>query len=115
MPVPEGGLTLYRLLRHADARLEDFEPEWTRPQAQLRRIPELFWASASHWLTLEQAVVRSTRRPAFVARIELEPDSLIRVALTERAAGDFRQGHVDAWAYPRQLLSAVADVTRVKV
>jgi hypothetical protein len=108
VPVPPGGLTLYRLLESESPRLEDFEPVWTRPQAQLRRIPELFRVSISHWLELEQALLASERRLAFVARLELEPDPLVHAALTEQEA----RGHVDVWANPHVLLRAVADVVR---
>ena len=112
VPVPAGGMTLYRLLRGSTPRLEDFEPHWTRPQAQLRRIPDLFRTSVSHWLELDQAAKRSTTRVAYVARVELAPDPLIRVALTEHLGGRREAGHVDVWAYPRQLLSVVAGVAR---
>lgn len=111
VPVPEEGLTLYRLLRGADPRPEDFEPTFTRPQAQIRGIPELFRASVSHWLLPEQAAAWSTQPTYRVARLGLRADPLIRVALTERIGGDERIGHVDVWAYPRALLEAVVDVS----
>lgn len=110
VPVPVEGLTLYRLLRGADPRPEDFEPTFTRPQAQIRGIPELFRSSVSHWLSPEQAAAWSTQQIYRVARLGLRPDPLIRVALTERAGGDERIGHVDVWAYPRALLEAIVDV-----
>ncbi len=115
VPVPEGGLTVYRLLRGPEPRLDDFEPHLTRPQGQLRGIPELFRVSVSHWLRPEQALARSSSRVAFLARVHLRPDPLIRVALTERAEQEFRRGHVDVWAYPRRLLALVVDVARFAV
>lgn len=110
VPIPAGGLTLFRLLRSASPRIDDFEPDWTRPQARLRRIPELSRSSISHWLEQGQALSASTRRVAFVARLELEDESLTRVALTEREG----LGHVDVWAYPRTLLAAVVEVARLE-
>lgn len=109
--VPDEGLTLYRLLRGSEPRQEDFEPSFTRPQAQLRGIPELFRTSASHWLRPEQAAAWSTQAVYRIARVELRPDPLIRVALTERAGNGVRPGHVDVWSYPTALLQAVVDVT----
>jgi hypothetical protein len=99
VPVPTAGLTLYRLLRGANPRPEDFEPTFTRPQAQIRGIPELFRTSVSHWLSPQQAAAWSTQKIYRVARLELRPDPLTRVALTERADGDERIGHVDVWAH----------------
>jgi hypothetical protein len=110
VPVAAEGLTLYRLIRGADPRPEDFEPTFTRPQAQIRAIPELFRTSVSHWLLPEQAAGWSTQQIYRVARLGLRPDPLIRVALTERVGGNERIGHVDVWAYPRALLDAVVDV-----
>lgn len=111
IPVPSDGLTLYRLLRARDPRPEDFEPDYTRPQAQLRAIPELSRVSISHWLQDQQAFSVSTARRAFIARVELTPDPLTRVALTERdPRGELRPGHVDVWGYPRELLACVVDV-----
>lgn len=111
VPVPQGGLTLYRLLRGPEPRREDFEPHLTRPQGALRRVPELFRASVSHWLDPEEAAASSTSRTFYLAHIELLPDPLIRVALTERATDEYRPSHVDVWGYSRQLLAAVVDVT----
>jgi len=108
VPVPAEGLTLYRLLESKTPRLKDFEPNRTRAQAQLLRIPELFRVSASHWLDLTQALRASERRIACVARVELGPDPLVRVAVTER----HETGHVDVWASPHVLLHAVAEVVR---
>lgn len=108
--VPGERLTLYRLLRGSEPRQEDFEPSFTRPQARLRGIPDLFRTSVSHWLRPEQAGAWSKERLYRVARIELRPDPLVRVALTERTDGGIRIGHVDVWAYPNALLQAVVDV-----
>ncbi len=113
VPVPDGGLTLYRRLRHADPTVDDFELTWTRPQAQLRRIPDLFRTSFSHWLFPEQAIAAGDGITRYLARVELVPDPLIRVALTERVGDDREPGHVDVWAYPRQLLAAVAEVMAI--
>jgi hypothetical protein len=71
-------------------------------------VAELFRGSVSHWLDRGQAVEASERRTCFVARLELPPESLIRVALIEQ----WGEGHVDVWAHPQDLLSAVADVVR---
>ncbi len=99
-------LTLYRLLAGAQPRVEDFKQGWTRAQARLRGILELFRVAVSHWLERDQAVAESVRRPCFVARLELVPDPRVRVALTE---GEDR-GHVDVWAHPRDVLDSVLDV-----
>lgn len=111
VPVPPGGLTLYRLLESEDPRLGDFEPTHTRAQAQLLGIPELFRVSLSHWLELDLALGASERRVAFVARVHFEPDPLVRVALTEQED----EGHVDVWASPHVLLRSVADVVRCRL
>jgi hypothetical protein len=111
VPVPDNGLTLFRLMRGPDPRQEDFEPSFTRPQAQLRGILELFRTSVSHWLRPEQAGAWSKGRVYSVARLELRPDPLLRVALTERVGNGVRVGHVDVWAYPSVLLQAVVDVS----
>lgn len=101
VPVPPGGLTVYRLLRGPEPRQEDFEPDYTRPQAQLRGIPELFRVGISHWLEREQALAVSTERRTSIARVELRPDPLTRVALTELdPRGEPRPGHVDVWGPP---------------
>lgn len=114
VPVPDGGLTVFRLLRGAEPRVEDFEPDYTRPQAQLRGIPELSRASISHWLEHEQALSVSTAPRAYIARVDLEPNLLTRVALTELAPNsEPRPGHVDIWGYPRDLLAAVVDVSAI--
>lgn len=76
VPVPDEGLTLYRLLRGTEPRQEDFEPTFTRPQAQLRGIPELFRTSMSHWLHPEQAAAWSTQPVYRLARLELRADPL---------------------------------------
>ncbi len=110
VPVPGGGLTVHRLLETSEPRLSDFECSWTRAQGQLEGIPELFRTSVSAWLEQAQAAAASRRRVAHVARLELEPGPLTRVALTE----DEDTGHVDVWAYPRELQRAVVDVVRVQ-
>lgn len=111
VPVPPDGLTVYRLLRGRDPRPEDFEPDYTRPQAQLRGIPELFRVSVSSWLEHEQALAQSRQRPTYIGRVDLWPSPLTRVALTERdAQGEPLPGHVDIWGYPRDLLACVVDV-----
>jgi hypothetical protein len=110
VPVPDRGLTLYRLLEANEPQLGDFEPDWTRPQAQLRGIPELFRVSISHWLEQAQARRASARSVAFIATIELRDEPLARVAMTEREG----LGHVDVWAYPRTLLAAVVAVVRLE-
>lgn len=111
VPVPPEGLTVFRLLDGPEPRQKDFEPTHTRPQAQLRGIPELFRSSVSHWLDQEQALARSRQREAWIARVDLRPDPLNRVALTEYDPfGEFRPGHVDVWGYPRELLARVVDV-----
>ena len=109
VPLPPRGLTVYRLLNTEEPGIDDFEPTWTRPQAQLRGLPELFRSGLSHWLDLALAARQSGRREAWVARLQLEPHPLTRVALTEQ----FGAGHVDVWGYPRDLLRAVVDVVRV--
>jgi hypothetical protein len=108
VPVPADGLTVHRLLEHETAREGDFEPSLSRAQAKLRGVPELFRGSVSHWLEQSQAVSASERRTCFVARLELSPGGLIRVALTE----EWGEGHVDVWAHPQELLGAVARVVR---
>jgi hypothetical protein len=108
VPVPAGGLTLYRRLESETPRLKDFEPNRTRAQAQLLRTPELFRVSISHWLDLGQALRASERRLAYVARLTLGADPLVRVALTQQRA----TGHVDVWASPQVLLRAVVEVVR---
>jgi len=113
VPVPDDGLIVFRLLRGAEPRVEDFEPDYTRPQAQLRRIPELSRVSISHWLESDQALAWSTHRPAWIARVQLTPNPLTRVALTEvDPSGDPRPGHVDVWAYPRDLRARVLAVVK---
>ena len=107
--LPPCGLTVYRLLKSNEPGLDDFEPMWTRPQAQLRGLPELFRSGLSHWLDEATAAAQSGRREAWVAQLRLEPHPLTRVALTEQ----FGPGHVDIWSYPRELLRAVVDVVRV--
>ena len=109
VPVPGGGLTVYRLLEASEPRLSDFECGWTRAQGQLRGIPELFRTSISAWLEQTQAA-RASRGVAHIARLALEPGPLTRVALTE----DEDIGHVDVWAYPRELQRAVVEVVRVQ-
>ncbi len=111
VPVPSNGLMLYRLLGGQEPTAKDFEPDYTRPQGQLRGIPELFRASISHWLLEEQALAVSTQQSTPVARVELRPDPLTRVALTELdPRGEPRRGHVDVWGYPRELFAAIVDV-----
>lgn len=106
VPIPAGGLTLYRLLEHSTPSPRDFEPKLSRSQAQLRRLPELFRGSISHWLQVEQAIAASERRACFVARIETSSDSLLRVALTEQ----WGSGHIDVWGHPAELVQAITDV-----
>lgn len=111
VPVPPDGLTVYRLLRGRDPRPEDFEPDYTRPQAQLRGIPELSRVGVSHWLDREQALAWSNRRRTWIGQVDLRPNPLTRVALTERDPfGEPLPGHVDVWGYPRDLLACVVDV-----
>jgi hypothetical protein len=111
VPVPPDGLTLYRLLDGPEPRVKDFEPTQTRPQAQLRGVPELFRCAVSHWLEEDQALARSRQREVWIARVDLRADLLTRVGLTEYdPLGDFRPGHVDVWGYPRELLACVVDV-----
>ena len=85
-----------------------FEPKLSRNQAKLRGVPELFRGSISHWLEQTQAVRASERSICFVAQLELPPDRLLRVAMTEQLG----RGHVDVWAHPHELLGAVVDVVR---
>src|SRR6266508_3739973 len=106
--VPMGGLTVHRLLEHESPSERDFEPKLSRNQAKLRGVPELFRGSISHWLEQTQAVRASERSICFVAQLELPPDRLLRVAMTEQLG----RGHVDIWAHPQELLGAVVDVVR---
>jgi hypothetical protein len=106
--VPPAGLTLHRLLEHEAPGEHDFEPRLSRSQAKLRAVPELFRGSISHWLGHEQAVAASERRLCFVARLELAPGGLTRVARTE----DWGIGHIDVWSHPQDLLATVVDVVR---
>jgi len=108
VPVPDDGLTLYRLVDGEAPTLRDFEERRTRPQAERDGIPELFRFSVSHWLRYEQAAAHSIRRRFDVAQLELEPHALIRVALTEVHG----EGHVDVWAPPEALLGAVASTVQ---
>ncbi len=110
VPVPACGLTLFRLLEASEPKLGDFEPGWTRAQGQLRGIPELFRTSISTWLEPTGALAARNRRVAFVARLALEPSPLTRMARTS----PFEHGHADVWGYPRELLQAVVDVTRIR-
>jgi hypothetical protein len=111
VPVPPDGLTVYRLLDGPDPRVKDFEPTQTRPQAQLRGIPELFRCSVSHWLEQEQAHRQGRRKQVWIARVDLRPDLVTRIALTEYDQfGEPLPGHVDVWGYPRELLACVIDV-----
>jgi hypothetical protein len=115
VPVPPDGLTVYRLLRGPEPRPEDFEPDYTRPQAQLRGIPELSRVSISHWLEHDQALTVSTAPRTMIAHVELRPNPLTRVALTEFGPlGEPRPGHVDVWGYPRELLERVVDVVAIE-
>ena len=106
VPVPVDGLVLFRLLEREMPTLRDFEERRTRGQAERDGIPELFRLSVSHWLSHDRAATWSRRRRFFIARLELGPGSLTRVALTE----DHGEGHVDVWAHPRELFDAVVDV-----
>jgi len=110
VPVPADGLTLFRLLETSEPQLSDFEPGWTRPQGQLRGIPEISRTSISACLEPARALGASNRPVTYVARLELEPGPLTRVARTRPV----ERGHVDVWAYPSELLRAVADVVRVR-
>ena len=102
VPATAAGLTFFRLLRSGSPRLEDLEPDWTRPQAQRRRIPELFRVSASRWLEQSRALRASTRRADFIARLEPADGPLIRVALMEHEG----LGRVEAAARSSHLSSA---------
>ena len=104
--VPPEGLTLYRLLDGATPRLQDFEPRLSRSQAERQGVPEVFRTSVSHWLEEGQAGEVARHRTFYVARVELEPHKLVRVALTEEQD----PGHVDVWAHPQRLLDAVGEV-----
>jgi hypothetical protein len=106
VPVPLEGLVLFRLLEGETPTLKDFEERRTRGQAERDGIPELFRLSVSHWLSQDRAATWSRRRRFFVARLELRPGTLTRVALTESHG----EGHVDVWAHPQELLDAVAGV-----
>jgi hypothetical protein len=106
VPVPAEGLDLFRLLEGETPTVRDFEERRTRGQAERDGIPELFRLSVSHWLSQDRAATWSRRRRFFIARLELHPGSLTRVALTE----DHGEGHLDVWAHPQELLDAVADV-----
>jgi hypothetical protein len=108
VPVPDDGLRLYRLVDGEAPTLRDFEERRTRPQAQREGIPELFRLSVSHWLRYEQAAAHSIHRRFHVAELELAPDALIRVALTD----EHGEGHVDVWAPPEPLLAAVASTVQ---
>jgi hypothetical protein len=108
VPIPVGGLTLHRLLEHEAPGEHDFEPRLSRTQAKLRAVPELFRGSISHWLGHEQAVAASERPLCFVARLELAPGGLTRLALTEQ----WGIGHIDVWSHPQELLATVVDVVR---
>ena len=106
VPVPESGLTLFRLLEGETPREKDFEPRLSRNQARIRNVPELFRMSLSHWLTEDQALAHSQRRRTAIAELRVLPGGLTLVALTE----EFDEGHVDVWGHPRDLLDAVARV-----
>jgi hypothetical protein len=106
VPVPESGLTLFRLLEADTPREKDFEPRLSRNQARIRNVPELLRMSLSHWLTEDQALNHSQRRRTAIAELHLLPGGLTHVALTE----EFDEGHVDVWGHPRDLLNAVARV-----
>src|SRR2546425_1034308 len=104
VPVPHGGLKLYRLVDGEAPTPRDFDERRTRPQAERDGVPELFRHSVSHWLRYEQAAAHSIRRRFHVAELDLAPHDLVRVALTE----EHGEGHVDVWASPDVLLAAVA-------
>jgi hypothetical protein len=106
VPVPEDGLTLFRLIEGEVATVRDFEERLTRAQAERDAIPELFRLCVSHWLDHDRAAAQSRRRRFYVARLELPAGGLTRVALTEQHG----RGHVDVWAHPQMLLDAVAEV-----
>src|SRR6266508_6043247 len=93
VPVPPDGLRLHRLLEHEIPSERDFEPKLSRNQAKLRGVPELFRGSISHWLEHAQAVRASERSICFVAKLELPPDSLLRVAL-DRKSTRLNSSHV---------------------
>src|SRR6266508_1591138 len=78
--VPMGGLTVHRLLEHESPSERDFEPKLSRNQAKLRGVPELFRGSISHWLERSEAVSAIERSTCFVARLDLRPGGLVRVA-----------------------------------
>src|SRR6266508_6820823 len=80
VPVPPDGLRLHRLLEHEIPSERDFEPKLSRNQAKLRGVPELFRGSISHWLERSEAVSASERSTCFVARLDLRPGGLVRVA-----------------------------------
>lgn len=106
VPVPAGGLRLYRRVEGAQARARDFEVRRTRPQARERGIPELLRLSVSHWTTPEAVAANSRDRRPWVAEVVLAAGGLVRVALTDKP------GHVDVWADPDDLLAGVARVAR---
>ncbi len=108
VPVPDDGLRLYRLVDGEEPTLRDFEERRTRPQAERDGIPELFRFSLSHWLRYEQAAAHSIRRRFHIVEVELSPHGLVRVALTE----EHGEGHVDVWAAPEVLLTAVASTVQ---
>lgn len=108
VPVPADGLTVYRLVDGEAPTLRDFDERRTRPHAERDGIPELFRLSVSHWLRYEQAAAHSIRPRFHVAELELPPDALVRVALTE----EHGEGHVDVWAPPGALLAAVASTVQ---
>jgi len=106
VPVPADGLTLFRLIDGETPTVRDFEERLTRAQAERDGVPELFRLCVSHWFDYYRAAAQSRRRRFYVARIELEPGGLTRIALTEQHG----RGHVDVWAHPQTLLDAVAEV-----
>jgi hypothetical protein len=108
VPVPDSGLKLHRLLEHQAPGRHDFEPRTSRTQARIRGLPELFRGGLSHWLEHDQAVAASERRTCFVAQLDLEAGTSIRVALTE----EWGRGHVDVWAHPDELLPSIVNVVR---
>lgn len=108
--VPDGGLSLYRLVEGPQPRERDFEQRLTRAQARRDQVPDLFRFSASHWLSSQEAADHSLVRRPWVATLVLPAGGLIRLALTELLG----PGHVDVWADPTDLLAAVADVARLR-
>lgn len=98
VPVPDNGLTLYRLVTNNPPEIEDFEPK-SEAFGELTGAYELNRLGVSHFLTREDVEAVRKRPGSLVARVTLRPRRRTHVARTGRL-----HGHVDVWGPLEELL-----------